>query len=49
VLCHHAREGNDIAVARVGLVLVGLGRLEDLLEEGLLVVAASHECLVLRG
>jgi hypothetical protein len=30
---HHAREGNGIAVALVARVLVGFGRLQDLLEE----------------
>jgi hypothetical protein len=49
VLCHHAHEGNDVAVAREDLVFVGLGRLQDLLEEGLLVVARCYDRLVLRG
>jgi hypothetical protein len=31
------------------LVLLGLGRLQDLLEEGVLVVASCYDCLVLRG
>jgi hypothetical protein len=43
------REDNGVAVAGVGLVLVSLGRLQDLLDEGLLIVATGHECLVHRG
>jgi hypothetical protein len=49
VLCHHVREGNDVGVAGEGLVLVGLGHLQDLLEEGLIIVASDDDCLVLRG
>jgi hypothetical protein len=49
VLRHHAYEGEGLLEVGEALVLVGLGRLQDLLEEGLLVVAASHDCLVLPG
>jgi hypothetical protein len=49
VLCHHAREGNGLVVAGEGRVLVGLRRLQDLLEEGVLIVAGCEDCLVLRG
>jgi hypothetical protein len=47
VLCHHAREGNGIAVAGEDLVVVVLGRLQDLLQEGLLVVAGGDDNLVI--
>jgi hypothetical protein len=47
--CHHAHEGNGVAVALVARILVGLGHLQDLLEEGLLVVASCYDRLVLRG
>jgi hypothetical protein len=46
VLCHHAREGNDIAVAGEDLVFVGLGCLQDLLEEGLLIIASCYDRLI---
>jgi hypothetical protein len=44
---HHAREGNGIIVALIARILVGLGCLQDLLEEGLLVVATCYDRLVL--
>jgi hypothetical protein len=47
---HHAREGNGVVVALEARVLdVGLGRLQDPLEEGLLVIATCYDRLVLRG
>jgi hypothetical protein len=49
VLRHHAREGNGVAVALEVHVIVGLGRHQDLLEEGLLVVAARWWGDVLLG
>jgi hypothetical protein len=47
VQCHHARERNGLVVAGEGRVLVGLGCLQDLLDEGVLVVASYDDCLVL--
>jgi hypothetical protein len=49
VLRHHAHEGEGLLEVREALVLVGLGRFQDLLEEGLLVVADGGDHLVLRG
>jgi hypothetical protein len=46
VLCHHAREGNNVDVAREDLVFVGLGCLQDLLEEGLLIIASCYDRLI---
>jgi hypothetical protein len=40
---------NGVVVAGVRLVLLGLGSLQDLSEEGLLLVAAGLKCLVLCG
>jgi hypothetical protein len=48
-LRHHAREAEGLLEVEEARVLVGLGRLQDLLEEGLFVVAVGHDCLVLRG
>jgi hypothetical protein len=42
-------QGNGVGVPGEGLVLVSLGRLHDLLEEGLLVVVGNDDCLVLWG
>jgi hypothetical protein len=47
VLCHHAREGNGLVVVGEGRVLVGLGSLQGLLDEGVLVIAGYDDCLVL--
>jgi hypothetical protein len=46
---HHAREGNGLAVAGANLVFVGLGRLQGMLEEGVLIVASFYDRLVIRG
>jgi hypothetical protein len=47
VQCHYARECNGLVVAGEGRVLIGLGRHQDLLDEGVLVVAGYDDCLVL--
>jgi hypothetical protein len=49
VLRHHAREGEGLLEVGEALVLLGLGRLQDPLEEGVLVVASCYDFLVLRG
>jgi hypothetical protein len=49
VLCHHAREDEGLLGVGEARVLIDLGRLQDLLEEGVLVVAAGHDSLVFRG
>jgi hypothetical protein len=49
VLCHHVREGNGLVLVGKDHVFVGLGCLQDLLEEGVLVVAGCDDYMVLRG
>jgi hypothetical protein len=49
VLRHHAREGKGLLEVREVLILLGLRRPQDLLEEGIFVVASYYDCLVLHG
>jgi hypothetical protein len=49
MLLYHSREVNGLLDVKEGCVLVGLGCLQDLLQEGLLVIPDSQDCLVLRG
>jgi hypothetical protein len=46
---HHSGEGEGLLEVEEALILVGLGCLQDLLEEGVLIVASCYDCLVLQG
>jgi hypothetical protein len=48
MLRNHSGEGEGLLVVREALVLVGLGRLQDLLQEGLLIIAGGDSWMVLR-